>query len=146
MRRSAVILATFLSALAPPAPAAAAGAGAPKPPDVTIGESTPARVNEPDLVRRTVEALKTALGDDRVVDVPPITRSEDLTYYGREGIPAFMFNPGTIAPERIEEGLRPGGQPQQSLHASQSAPERDGSIRRGVRAALAAVVGPLQTP
>jgi len=124
--------------------AEATAAGAPRPPDVTFGESTPATVNDPELVRRTVEALKRALGSDRVVEVPPIMGSEDFTYYGREGIPAFMFNLGTIAPERIEESRRPGGSPLPSLHSSRYAPDREASIRGGLRAALAAVLGLLQ--
>jgi hippurate hydrolase len=126
--------------------AEATGAAAPRPPDVTVGESTPATVNDPELVRRTVQGLKRVLGEDRVVEVPPIMGSEDFTYYGREGIPAFMFNLGTIAPERIEESRRPGGTPLPSLHSSQYAPDREASIRGGVRAALAAVLENLQTP
>jgi hippurate hydrolase len=126
--------------------AEAEGAGAPRPPDVTIGESTPATVNDADLVRRTVAALRKTLGDDRVVEVPPVMGSEDFTYYGREGIPAFMFNLGTIAPERIDESRRAGGRPLPSLHSSQYAPEREASIQGGVRAALAAVLGLLQAP
>lgn len=124
--------------------AEAAAAGAPRPPEVTVGESTPATVNDPGLVRRTVEALKRALGSDRVVEVPPIMGSEDFTYYGREGIPAFMFNLGTTAPARIEESRRPGGSPLPSLHSSQYAPEREAAIRGGVRAALVAVMELLQ--
>jgi len=124
--------------------AEAQGAGAPKPPDIVIGESTPATVNDPELVRRTVAELKRALGDDRVVEVPPVMGSEDFTYYGRERIPIFMFNLGTIARERIDESGRPEGRPLPSLHSSQYAPEREGSIRTGVRAALVAVLGLLQ--
>jgi len=123
--------------------AEAQGAGAPKPPDVTIGESTPATVNDPALVARTVAALKRTLGDDRVVEVPPVMGSEDFTYYGREGIPAFMFNLGTVPPEQIEASRQPGGKPLPSLHSSQYAPEREGSIKGGVRASLAAVLGHL---
>lgn len=121
--------------------AEAQGAGAPRPPDITIGESTPATINDPALVRRTVAALKKVLGEDRLVEVPPIMGSEDFTYYGREGVPAFMFNLGTIAPGRIEESRRPGGGPLPSLHSSQYAPDREASIRGGLRAALAAVLG-----
>jgi amidohydrolase len=123
--------------------AEAEGGGAPKPPDVTLGESTPATVNDPELVGRTVAALKKTLGDDRIVEVPPIMGSEDFTYYGREGIPAFMFNLGTVPAEKIEESRRPGGKPLPSLHSSQYAPVREGSIREGVRTALVAVLANL---
>ncbi len=126
------------------AQAEAAAAGAPRPPEVTVGESTPATVNDPELVRRTVEALKRTLGSERVVEVPRIMGSEDFTYYGREGIPAFMFNLGTTALARLEESRRPGGTPLPSLHSSKYAPDREASIRDGVRAALAAVLGLLQ--
>jgi len=121
--------------------AEAEAGGAPKAPDMTIGESTPATVNDPALVARTVAALKKVLGDDHVVEVPPVMGSEDFTYYGREGIPAFMFNLGTIEPERIEASRVSGGRPLPSLHSSQYAPAREGSIRGGVRASLAAVLG-----
>jgi amidohydrolase len=123
--------------------AEAQGGGAAKPPDVTIGESTPTTVNDPGLTARTVAALKKALGDDRVVEVPPIMGSEDFTYYGREGIPAFMFNLGTIPKEIVEQSRRPGGKPLPSLHSSQYAPAREASIREGVRAALTAVLANL---
>ena len=85
--------------------------------------------------------LKRSLGDDRVVEVPPVMGSEDFTYYGRERIPIFMFNLGTTPRERIDESVRPEGRPLPSLHSSQYAPEREGSIRTGVRAALVAVLG-----
>ena len=120
--------------------AEAQGAGAPRPPEINLSEGTPATVNDPALVRRTVAALKRVLGDDQVIEVPPIMGAEDFTYYGREGIPAFMFNLGVTAPERIAESRRPGGAPLPSLHSSRFAPDRGPAIRTGVRAALAAML------
>jgi hippurate hydrolase len=118
----------------------AAAAGAPQRPEIRVGESTPATVNDPDLVRRAVAALRAALGDDRVTEVPPIMGAEDFTYYGREGIPAFMFLLGTSPPERLEESRRPDGRPIPSTHSPQFAPDVGPTVRGGVRAALAAVL------
>jgi hippurate hydrolase len=120
--------------------AEAAGAGAPRQPEVRFSESTPATINDPALVGRTVAALKRALGEERVVEVQPIMGAEDFTYYGREGIPAFMFNLGTVSAQRITESHGPDGRPLPSLHSSLYAPDREVSIRGGVRAALAAVL------
>lgn len=120
--------------------AEAAGAGAPRQPEVRFSESTPATINDPALVGRTVAALKRALGEERVVEVQPIMGAEDFTYYGREGIPAFMFNLGTVSAQRITESRGPDGRPLPSLHSSLYAPDREVSIRGGVRAALAAVL------
>lgn len=120
--------------------AEAAGAGAPRQPDIRFSESTPATINDPELVGRTVAALKRVLGEERVVEVQPIMGAEDFTYYGRAGIPAFMFNLGTVSPQRMEESRAPEARPLPSLHSSLYAPEREASIRGGVRAALAAVL------
>lgn len=120
--------------------AEAAGSGAPRQPEVRFSESTPATINDPALVGRTVAALKRALGEERVVEVQPIMGAEDFTYYGREGIPAFMFNLGTVSPQKITESRGPDGRPLPSLHSSLYAPDREASIRGGVRAALAAVL------
>jgi hippurate hydrolase len=120
--------------------AEAQGAGAPRAPEVTLSEGTPATINDPALVGRTVAALRRVLGDDRVVEVPPIMGAEDFTYYGREGIPAFLFNLGTVPAERIADSRRPGGPPLPSLHSSRFAPESEAAIRTGVRAALAAML------
>jgi hippurate hydrolase len=122
------------------AAAEAAGAGAPRPPEIRVSESTPATINDPALVGRTVAALKRALGEERVVEVPPIMGAEDFTYYGRAGIPSFMFNLGTVSPQRLEESRGSAARPLPSLHSSLYAPEKEASIRAGVRAALAAVL------
>jgi hippurate hydrolase len=124
--------------------AEAAGANAPRKPEVRFSEGTPATVNDPGLVTRTLPALRRALGEERVVEVPPIMGAEDFTYYGREGIPAFMFMLGTTPRERLEEGRRPGGRPIPSTHSALYHPEPDPSIRGGVAAAFAAVINLLQ--
>jgi hippurate hydrolase len=118
----------------------AAAAGAPLRPEIRVGESTPSTVNEPELVRRVVGALRGALGEERVTEVPPIMGAEDFTYYGREGIPAFMFLLGATPPERLEESRRPEGRPIPSTHSPHFAPDPVPTIRGGVRAALAAVL------
>jgi hippurate hydrolase len=126
--------------------AEAEGAAAPRAPEIDFSEGTPATINDPALVRHTVAALKRALGEANVVEVPPIMGAEDFTYYGREGIPAFLFNLGTVAPERIAASAAPGGPPLPSLHSSRFAPESGAAIRTGVRAALAAVIDLLGPP
>jgi hippurate hydrolase len=118
----------------------AAAAGAPRRPEIRVGESTPATVNDPALVGRVADALRRALGGDRVSESPPIMGAEDFTYYGRAGIPAFMFLLGSTPPERLEESGRPDGRPIPSTHSPLYAPDPEPTIRTGVHAALSAVL------
>jgi hippurate hydrolase len=112
------------------AEAAALGAGAP-PPVVKfdLGDYTPALLNDPKLVRRTVAVFREVLGPEHVLERLPVMGGEDFSRFGREGVPIFIFYLGTVAPERIKEAkLRP----LPALHSDLYHPVPEPTIKTGV--------------
>ncbi len=114
------------------ADAAAAGAGAP-PPEVTIHpeEFTPALLNDPKLTRRTVAVFKDVLGDDKVIQAPPVMGGEDFSRYGRAGVPAFLYFLGTQPPEKVAAAAKEG-RSLPSLHSDSFYPVPEPTIKTGV--------------
>jgi hippurate hydrolase len=123
------------------AKAAAEGARAPEPVvKVDPGEFTPALVNDAPLTRKTVALFRDVLGPDKVHERPPVMGGEDFGRYGREGVPIFLYFLGTIAPERVAEADREGGQALPSLHSDQYYPVPEPSIKTGVLTMSTAVL------
>ncbi|MBL8552359.1 MAG: amidohydrolase [Hyphomonadaceae bacterium] len=73
--------------------AAASGAEA----EVSFHEPNPVTVNERVATRRGMQAVRAALGDDAVVEIPPIMGAEDFSFFARE-VPGFFFFFGVNAP------------------------------------------------
>ena len=109
-------------------------------PVVTIGESTPPTVNTPGLVAKVVPMLTRELGTSNIVEVEPTMGAEDFGLYGQGGVPTFMFRLGTIPPERLA-ATKAKGETMPSLHSALYQPDAPPSLRAGVRAMTAAVVG-----
>jgi len=103
-------------------------------PSVEQSDGTPPTINTPALVARVVPGLKTALGDERVVEVEPTMGAEDFGLFGQGGVPTFMFRLGTIDPGRFARS-----EPLPSLHSALYRPEIEPSLRTGIRAMSAAV-------
>ncbi|MCS7168148.1 MAG: amidohydrolase [Gemmatales bacterium] len=122
------------------AKAAAHAARAPEPiVRVNPGEFTPSLVNDVPLTRRTVAALKSVLGEDKVVPRPPVMGAEDFSRYAQAGVPICMFRIGTVEPERVEEAQK-GGRPLPSLHSDEYYPIPEPTIKTGVLALSTAVL------
>jgi hippurate hydrolase len=109
-------------------------------PTFAVQETTPPTVNTPSLVEKVAPYLRRELGDDRVFTVEPVMGAEDFGLFGEGGVPTFMFRVGTIAPDRLARA-RSGQSPLPSLHSATYHPDAPESIRTGVRAMTAAVVG-----
>ena len=109
-------------------------------PVVTIGESTPPTVNTPGLVAKVVPMLSRELGTSNIVEVEPVMGAEDFGLFGQGGVPTFMFRLGTIPADRIASA-RAKGETLPSLHSALYYPDAPPSLRTGVRAMTAAVVG-----
>lgn len=109
-------------------------------------ERSPATYNDPALVRRTVAAIRSAVGPDRVVEREPEMGAEDFGLFGKvePPIPVFMFRLGTIDARRWAEAQKPGAAGLPSLHSSQFWPEVEPTIRTGVEAMTAAALGLLK--
>jgi len=121
------------------AKAAAAMAGAPEP-VVEFGDGGAAVINDEAVVQRTVAALKSKFDAARVVQVPPITASEDFSEYVNAGVPSMFFFVGVSDPQEVAESLKPGGKPLPFNHSPFFAPVPEPSIKMGVQAMTTAVL------
>jgi hippurate hydrolase len=114
-------------------------------PEVTLGESTPPTVNTPSLVAKVLPTLAQAVGTSNIVEVEPTMGAEDFGLFGQGGVPTFMFRLGTIPPDRLS-AVKAKGETMPSLHSSLYYPDAPPSLRTGVKAMTAAVVGLLPPP
>lgn len=113
--------------------------GAPEP-VVELVPGGAAVVNDEAVVNRTTAALKAALGDPKVVQVPPITASEDFSEFVNAGVPSMMFFVGVLAPEDVMASLKPGGKPLAFNHSPFFAPVPEPSIKTSVEAMSVALL------
>jgi amidohydrolase len=109
-------------------------------PEVTVGESTPPTINTPSLVAKVVPMLGQAVGTSNIVEVEPTMGAEDFGLFGQGGVPTFMFRLGTIPPDKVASA-KAKGENLPSLHSALYYPDAPPSIRTGVKAMTAAVVG-----
>lgn len=110
------------------------------PPVVTIGESTPPTINTPGLVAKVVPMITKELGTSNIAEVEPVMGAEDFGLFNQGGVPIFMFRLGTIPANRIASA-KARGETLPSLHSALYYPDASPSLRTGVRAMTAAVVG-----
>lgn len=104
-------------------------------------EYTPALWNDPALTARSVAAMKTAIGDENVVEVSREMGGEDFSRYGRTEarIPGFMMRLGAVPRDRFAAvELGEGSLP--SLHSPFFYPEPELTIETGVAAMTAAAI------
>jgi hippurate hydrolase len=125
--------------------AEAAAAGAPKPPDVAVTDGTPATYNDPAVTKRVTDALTRGLGADRVSQAEPVMGGEDFSEYGRAGVPSTLVWVGAVEPKKYEAS-KAGGPALPSLHSSGFAPDREATIRTGVRTVTLAALELLGRP
>ncbi len=119
-----------LEAIQRKADAAAMSAGAEKP-IVKISEGTPALENDPKLAAQIREILIESFGTDRVIETEPVMGGEDFGQFGRQGIPAVMFELGAIEPRKLEY-YKQQQIPPPSLHTATFAPDLEPTLETGV--------------
>ena len=84
--------------------ARAYGVPADRMPTVTLGESTPATINDSALAERVRASASAVLGKDRVLEARAVMGSEDVGLFSLEGkIPAAMYWLGAADPAKLEE-------------------------------------------
>jgi amidohydrolase len=124
--------------------ARAAGVPADREPIVKIQEDefTPAVHNSPELTGRLLPVWRELLGEEKVVEMPPVMGGEDFSRYGRteDRIPILIYWLGTIDPVRMAASREAGGPALPSLHSPFYYPEPRESIRTGVRTMTAAAL------
>lgn len=123
----------------------AASAGAPREPAVAVAESCPVTHNDPKLLERVLPALRRELGADNVALAAPFTSSEDFSEYGRAGISTVYLRLGAADPQGFAQA-RAAGRTLPSLHTSTYAPDREPTIKTGIRAETAMMLELLQPP
>ncbi|HZL51610.1 MAG TPA: amidohydrolase [Terracidiphilus sp.] len=117
--------------------AKAYGVPADRMPTVTLGESTPATINDVALAERLRASASAALGKDRVLEARAVMGSEDVGLFSLEGkIPAAMYWLGAADPAKLEESLK-SGVALPSLHSALFAPVYAAAIPAGVTAMTA---------
>ncbi|MFD1811203.1 amidohydrolase [Rhodococcus gannanensis] len=106
---------------------------APKPPEITDLNSFPLTVNDPDATRRTLDALRGLLGADKVLEIGPVSGSEDVGDLATElGVPlAYWFIGGFDVTD---------GKPLPSNHSPQFAPVVRPTLDTGVATLVVAAL------
>jgi amidohydrolase len=116
--------------------AEAAAGGAPREPLVDHYEGTDLVYNNPALAERLRAPLEAVLGKDNVVIAPPITASEDFSYFLAQGVPGFFFSLGGADPEKLAQA-KAAGTMLPSNHSPLFAPDVDPALHAAIGAEVA---------
>lgn len=109
-------------------------------PIMKISEGTGSTYNNPQLVDRLVGVFKQALGDENVVQMPPMMASEDFGYFSlAQKIPATIIWLGASDPAKVKQS-RETGVALPGLHSALFAPVPEPTIKTGVKATTSAVL------
>ena len=134
----------ILAAIARITKAEAAAAGAPREPLVEHTEGTDLVYNDPALAEHLRAPLEAALGKGNVVTAPPITPSEDFSYYIKQGVPGFYFSLGGADPEKFAQA-KASGTSLPSNHSPLFGPDVEPALRTGIAAEVAVLRNLLNT-
>jgi hippurate hydrolase len=114
----------------------AMAAGAPREPEIISRGDEPAEsvvYNDPALVARLAEALKTGLGD-KVIPMPAKMTSEDFGQYWITGkVPSALLHVGAVNAEKFAE-IQKTGIPGPAPHSPEWAPDREPTLKGAIRA------------
>ena len=120
--------------------AATAGIPADRMPIIKIAEGTGPTYNNPEMLDRVIGAFKRALGEENVVQMPPIMASEDFGYFSLDQkIPATLFWLGASDPAKVK-AHRETGADLPGFHSALFAPVPEPTLRTGVKAMTSAVL------
>jgi hippurate hydrolase len=118
----------------------AEAAGAPREPLVTTPAVAPTPVvNDPALISRLARALKTALGDQNIVEMPAKMTSEDFALYGAAGVPIALLHIGAVNRAKLDEARRTGI-PVPAPHSPEWAPEHEPTLKAAILAEVTALL------
>ena len=121
--------------------AEAAASGAPVEPEIVVTDGYPVLVNEPGATTRAMAAIGAEIGTDRVIEVPPVTGSEDFGVFGTAaGVPSCYWYVGGADPQGYAAAAAAGRLDQDvpSNHSPLFAPVVEPTLSGGVRAMVAA--------
>lgn len=128
--------------------AEAQASAAPRPPEITPLDRYQLVRNDPDAATRVRAAFRVHFGEERVVDIPPISASEDFGSFGSEWhAPSVFWTVGGTDAEayrQAEEAGRLGELP--TNHNPRFAPVLHPTLETGVETLLAAASAWLSAP
>ncbi len=113
--------------------------GAPREPLVKIEPAANATYNDPELTNRVAAALRHALGQANVVEIPPKMIFEDFSEFSLAGVPSVIFYVGAVEPTKFAAALQ-SGKPLPGLHSSLWAPDREPTLKTAITAETAALL------
>ena len=109
-------------------------------PLVKVSEGTGSTYNDPKLLERLAVAFRQALGEENVVQMPPMMASEDFGYFSLDQqIPATIVWLGASDPAKVKQS-RETGVALPGLHSALFAPVPEPTLRTGVKAMTSAVL------
>ncbi|MGX5696753.1 amidohydrolase [Agromyces soli] len=130
-----------LAAIERIARAEALASNAPREPEIVYEERFPVTVNEPAATERTAAALRSALGAQAVVDLGPVSGSEDVGVLATAaGAPLVYWFLGGFDPALFGDALKTGRLPDDlpSNHSPHFAPVPQPTLGAGVEALVTA--------
>jgi amidohydrolase len=117
----------------------AQASNAQKEPIVDIKRGTDAVFNDPALTERMANAVRGAVGKDKVaalVEMPAKMTSEDFSVYGQNGVKAVLLHVGAVPGEKLEAAKK-RGIPLPGTHSPQWAPEYEPTLKATIAAETA---------
>jgi amidohydrolase len=120
--------------------AEAQASGAPRPPEITALDHYQLVRNDPGAATRIRTAFRAHFGDDRVVDIPPISASEDFGSFGSEWhAPSVFWTVGGTDPDTYRRARDAGRLAElPTNHNPRFAPVIHPTLETGVATLLAA--------
>lgn len=106
----------------------AMAAGAPKEPLIDIKPGADSVYNDPELTARAVAAIKGAIGEQNVSEMPAKMTSEDFANYGQAGVKAILLHVGAVEPGKLAAARQAGKYPP-GTHSPQWAPDFKPTVR-----------------
>ena len=132
------VRAHLLSAIDRITRAEAVASAAPRAPSIVRSQPVYALVNDSALTRRISAMLLREMGSARVREVPVEMASEDLSEFGRAGVPTLMLRVGATAPATYEAAMKSDAIIP-SLHSATFAPDREPTIKTAILAEVLAL-------
>jgi amidohydrolase len=119
--------------------AEAQASGAPKPPEITSLDHYQLVRNDPEAAARIRSAFQSHFGEERVVDIPPISASEDFGTFGSEWqTPSVFWTVGGTDPDTYREAKQEDTLSElPTNHNPRFAPVIHPTLETGVEALLA---------
>ena len=122
--------------------AEAQASGAPQPPEITPLDRYQLVRNDPDATERVQTAFRAHFGEQRVVEIPPVSASEDFGSFGSEWhAPSVFWTVGGTDPELYRKAKEAGRLSElPTNHNPRFAPAIHPTLETGVETLVAAAV------